>query len=167
LAAPADAPGLARLRYDFRAELGSVVEPEADFLARCATWMAVRLAAGSGWRCWVADDGDRLVGTLWLQLIEKIPNPVAEAERHGYITSVYVEPALRGAGVGSRLLDTCIRACTVEGVDALILWPSGRSRALYQRHGFAAGDDLFQRRLGPPHRHAGAAASPSSSPEFT
>lgn len=158
LASPADAPALARLRYDFRADLGTVVEPEDAFLARCTAWMSARLAAGGGWRCWVAEDGGRLVGTLWLQLFEKIPNPVAEAERHGYISSVYVEPALRGAGLGSLLLDTCIRACTADGVDALILWPSARSRGLYQRHGFAVGDDLFERRLGPPHQRAGAAA---------
>ena len=158
LAEPTDAPALARLRYAFRADLGNVIEPEADFLARCTAWMSTRLAAGGGWRCWVADDGGKLVGTLWLQLIEKIPNPVAEAERHGYITSVYVEPARRGAGLGSRLLDTCIQAGTADGVDALILWPSEQSRGLYQRHGFAVRDDLFQRRLGPPHRRAGAAA---------
>ena len=158
LATPGDAPALARLRYDFRASQDPANESEADFLARCTNWMAARLVPGSSWRCWVVEDAGRLIGTLWLQLIEKIPNPVAEAESHGYISSVYVEPSRRGAGLGSQLLEMCLRVCMTEGLDAVILWPSARSRRLYERHGFAARDDLFERRLGPTHSHAGAAA---------
>jgi ribosomal protein S18 acetylase RimI-like enzyme len=158
LAASSDAPTLAQLRYDFRASQDPVTEPEPDFLVRCTNWMAARLVPGGSWRCWVAEEAGRLVGTLWLQLIEKIPNPVAEAESHGYITNVYVEPSRRGAGLGSRLLDTCVRACTADGMDALILWPSARSRRLYERHGFAVRDDLFERRLSSTPSHAGAAA---------
>jgi ribosomal protein S18 acetylase RimI-like enzyme len=158
LAGPSDAPTLARLRYDFRAGQDPATEPEADFVARCTGWMAARLVPGSAWRCWAAEDADRLIGTLWLQLLEKLPNPVAEPERHGYITSVYVDPSRRGAGLGSRLLETCLRLCVAEGLDAVILWPSARSRRLYERHGFAVRDDLFERRLGPTHSQAGAAA---------
>ena len=158
LAGPTEAPALAQLRYDFRAGQDPVAEPEADFLARCTSWMTARLGPGNCWRCWVADEDGQLVGTLWLQLIEKMPNPVAEAERHGYITSVYVEPSRRGRGLGSRLMETCVQACTADGLDALILWPSQRSRPLYERHGFAVRDDLFERRLGPPDSPRGAAA---------
>ena len=157
LAEPTDAPALAQLRYDFRARLDPVTEPEADFLARCTSWMAARLVPGTCWRCWVAEETGRLVGTLWLHLIEKIPNPVAEAESHGYITNVYVEPSRRGKGLGSQLMDTCVQMCKADGLDALILWPSPRSRSLYERHGFAVHDDLFERRLSPVHSHAGAA----------
>jgi GNAT superfamily N-acetyltransferase len=147
LAGPADAPALAQLRYNFRATQDPAIEPEADFLPRCTSWMAAHLVRGSRWRCWVAEEADHLVGTLWLQLIEKIPNPGAEAETHAYISNVYVEPSRRGAGLGSHLLDTCLRACMAEEVDAVILWPSPRSRRLYERHGFAVRDDMFERRL--------------------
>ena len=152
LAEPTDAPALAQLRYDFRASLDPVTEPEADFLARCTSWMAARLGPGNCWRCWAAVEAGRLVGSLWLHRIEKIPNPVAEAESHGYITNVYVEPTRRGEGLGSQLMDTCVQVCTADGLDALILWPSQRSRSLYERHGFAVRDDLFERRLSPTHR---------------
>jgi hypothetical protein len=33
-------------------------------------------------------------------------------------------------------------------VDAIFLWPTDRSRALYQRLGFKVSDDLLQRRTG-------------------
>ncbi len=155
LATPSDAPTLAQLRYHLRASADLATEPEADFLARCTSWMAVRLAPGGSWRCWIAEEAGRAVGTIWLYLIEKLPNPAAELEGHGYISSFYVEPSRRGAGLGSRLLDTCLGVCMAEGLDAVILWPTPRSRGLYERHGFAARDDLFERRLGPTLPHAG------------
>jgi GNAT superfamily N-acetyltransferase len=148
-AGPRDAPALAKLRYDFRAVHDPVTEPEHEFLVRCTAWMAARLASGSAWHCWVGEQAWRLVATIWLHLIEKLPNPVAEAEGHGYISSLYVEPSRRGAGLGSRLLSTCLRFCADQELDAVILWPTPRSRSLYERHGFAVRDDLLERRSPP------------------
>ncbi len=113
--------------------------------------MSSRLAPGSPWRCWVVEDAGRLVGVIWLQLIEKVPNPGAEAEKHGYISNLYVEPSRRGAGIGAILIDTCVRFCKKEAVDAAVLWPTPRSRRLYERNGFAVREDLFERRLGQVH----------------
>ena len=148
-AASGDAAALARLRHEFRAAQGAPVEAEDEFLARCRAWMEARLVAGSSWRCWLAEEEGRVVGTVWLQRIEKLPNPVEEAESHGYVSSLYVVPSSRGAGLGSRLLNVCLETCRAEEMDAVILWPTPRSRSLYVRHGFAARDDLLERRLHP------------------
>jgi GNAT superfamily N-acetyltransferase len=149
-----DVPALARLRYEFRAEHDAPVESEAGFLARCAGWMTARLVPGGSWRCWLAEEAGRAVGTVWLQRIEKLPNPVAEAESHGYVSSLYVVPSSRGAGLGGRLLGACMEACQTEELDAVILWPTPRSRSLYLRHGFAVREDLLERRLRPLPGHA-------------
>ena len=146
-AVSADAPRLARLRYDFRRELDPVEEPEDAFLRRCTGWMSDRLQPGGTWRCFVALHRDGMVGTLWLQDIEKLPNPVGQSELHGYVSSVYVVPESRSLGIGSALLQACVADAEARGLDALFLWPSDRSRPLYHRHGFEAGDDLLQRRL--------------------
>jgi GNAT superfamily N-acetyltransferase len=145
-AGPADVPELARLRYEFRSELYPAVEEETPFLERFTNWMKPRLAPGGAWRCWVAISGGRLVGTLWLGLIEKLPNPAGHLERHAYVSSVYVVPELRNSGIGSALLTTCLDECRAKDVDSVLLWPTSRSRALYERHGFAVRDDLQQRR---------------------
>jgi GNAT superfamily N-acetyltransferase len=144
-AVPTDAAALARLRFSFRADLQTPAEPESDFLARCTSWMTPRLAPGSGWRCWVAGEAEP-VGTVWLQILEKLPNPVAEPEWHGYVSSLFVRPDARGAGLGSRLLATALAECDRRGCDAVVLWPTPRSRSLYLRHGFALRDDLLERR---------------------
>jgi GNAT superfamily N-acetyltransferase len=146
-AVPGDARALARLRYEFRSEIAPPVEPEARFVARCARWMAARLRRRGAWRCWVVEDAaGEPVGAGWLQVIEKLPNPVAETERHGYITNLYLRPSHRGQGIGHRLLEALLAECHRETVDAVILWPTPRSRSLYERHGFAVRDDLLERR---------------------
>jgi GNAT superfamily N-acetyltransferase len=141
-----DAATLARLRYEFRACNAPAPESENAFVERCTAWMVERLRPGGSWRCWVAQAGETIVGSAWLQLIEKLPNPVAEPELHGYISSLYVQPAHRGAGLGSLLLAACLGQCEASAVDAAILWPTPRSRSLYVRHGFAVRDDLMERR---------------------
>jgi GNAT superfamily N-acetyltransferase len=145
-AGPADGPALARLRFAFRTERRPAEEAESGFLERCTRWMETRLAAGRGWRCWVAEGDGQLVGTLWLQLVEKLPNPGDEAETHGYVTSVYVVPSSRNGGVGTALLSACLRECDAGDIDSVFLWSTPDSRRLYQRHGFAERDDLLDRR---------------------
>jgi ribosomal protein S18 acetylase RimI-like enzyme len=141
-----DAPALARLRYAFRSALGVSVEDAEVFTRRCAGWMRPRLAAGDVWRCWLAEWSGEVGGAVWVQFVEKLPNPVAEPEWHAYLTNLYVQPARRGGGAGSALLRLALEACDARGIDAVFLWPTPRSRALYERHGFAARDDLLQRR---------------------
>ena len=152
-AVPADAPALAQLRYAFRAELDAGVEPEASFLRRCEAWMKRRLSRDGPWRCWVSEEREMLVGTVWLQIVEKLPNPVAEPECHGYVSSFYVAPSHRSVGLGSALLSVCLAECDSVGADAVFLWPTPRSRSLYERHGFRARDDFLERRGDPTPRH--------------
>ena len=147
LAAPDDAEMLARMRYAFRASLGVAVEDEAAFVARATAWMAQRLGGDGAWRCWVAMHDGLIAGHLWLQTIEKIPNPVVELERHAYITNVSVDEALRGAGIGQRLMDAALAFCREQGVDSVILWPTSRSRTLYARNGFEVRDDIMEANL--------------------
>lgn len=145
-AGPADAAVVAGLRYRFRTESEAPAEPETGFIERSIRWMAEHLAGESTWRCWVAAADREVVGTLWLQLVEKLPNPNAHLQWHGYISSFYVIPTLRNRGIGTDLMAACLRDCDSEGVDAVFLWPTDRSRPFYERYGFRVRDDLLERR---------------------
>lgn len=149
MASPADAQALAGLRYDFRAAMNEATEDREAFVERCAEWMSRRLQTGTPWRCWVAEDVGAVVGHLWLQIIEKVPNPAPELESHAYITNVYVDPAARGSGLGERLIDVALAFCREQRVDSVILWPTAKSRTLYARHGFAEPHDMLEAILDP------------------
>jgi len=143
VAKPDDFKLLAQQRYAFRSEIGRNQETESAFMKRCGAWMKKAVATRNVWRCWIAESRGRFFGNVCVQLIEKIPNPVSERERHAYITNLYVVPGARGKGVGTKLLRTALTWCRRNEVDAVILWPSRRSRTLYQRHSFGVSDDLF------------------------
>jgi GNAT superfamily N-acetyltransferase len=105
--------------------------------------MENRLATAD-WYCWIAEEDSHIVGQAWLSFIEKIPNPVDEPQAHAYISSLYVIPERRGRGIGQALLRAAIELAASREVHAIILWPTGRSRTLYERHGFAVRDDVME-----------------------
>jgi GNAT superfamily N-acetyltransferase len=144
LATPTDAEALARLRYEFRTALDAAVEPATAFYARCTAWMAERLGSDA-WRCWAAETPSAVVGAIWLHFFEKVPNPVGEPEAHGYLTNFYVRTDYRGAGLGEGLLVAALEECDRRHVHSVVLWPTPRSRSLYERHGFAVPRTVLER----------------------
>src|SRR5262249_59353949 len=95
-AVPSDAQTLAELRWEFRVARAPSQENRDAFVARCAAWMRDELTSADRWRAWIAVDDGAIVGQAWLQIVEKMPNPVAERARHGYVSNVFVQPAFRG-----------------------------------------------------------------------
>ena len=154
LAGVADVRVLTELRYELRTGIAPDLKPEAGFHERCAEWMAARLPWTDVWRCWLAEDeaGEPL-GTVWLQFLEKLPNPVGEPDLHAYLTGFYVRAIARNRGVGTALLDAALAACAERGTDTVFLWPTARSRGLYLRHGFVEQSGILTRRIwaGMPH----------------
>ena len=149
LAKSGDCRALAEMRYQFRAETESATETKSRFVRRCTSWMKKRFRAGScPWRCWVLDDGKRVLGHVCVQLFEKIPNPVNEPELHAYVTNFYVIPEMRDQGLGKRLLNKALSWCRARGTDAVILWPSTASKSFYRQCGFVTPLDIFELRPG-------------------
>ena len=85
----------------------------------------------------------RIVGQVWLQLLTKVPNPVGERDRHAYLSNLYVVPDARG-GIGRQLLEAALDWANRQRVDRVVLWPTERSRTLYERHGFVGVGDVME-----------------------
>ena len=130
-----DAAALAELRWEFRSGRIPAVEAHGTFVERCTAWMRHELE-GAVWRAWAAvDDHGAIVGQVWMHLIQKVPNPVGERERHAYLSNLYVKPDARG-GAGTVLLETALEWARENAIDSVVLWPSKRSVTLYRRHQF-------------------------------
>jgi GNAT superfamily N-acetyltransferase len=141
----ADAAQLATLRYQFRSELAGAVEDESAFAPRMTAWLTARIERPQ-WKAWVVSDAaNRIYGHIFAQFVEKIPNPVVEAETLVYLTNVYIVPPLRNRGLGGRLLAAALADCDRADIDTLILWPSTQSEPLYRRHGFTPPTSLLER----------------------
>ena len=145
-----DVDVLARLRYRFRSETGTAVESEEEFITRCRAWMTTRLRGNGRWFAWIAERPGGICGHVWIQLVEKIPNPVDEAERHAYVTNLYVIPEARGEGIGRALLSAALTWCRRNEIHSAFLWTTPESRALYRQYGFLPSQELLQLAVTPP-----------------
>ena len=142
----ADARTLAELRWEFRTTGYEPNEGHDAFVRRCTAWMLRELQSASSWKVWVAVDDEAIVGQVWLFVIEKIPNPIAELERLAYVSNLYVRPSARG-GIGTRLVEGVLDWCRANQIDRVVLWPTKRSVTLYRRYGFVQDADVMELKI--------------------
>ncbi len=152
LARPEDVPALARLRVAMDADEG--VAAEESFVGSFEAWCSTNIQL---FTVFVAEAAGAVVGTLWLERVERVPRPSHDDGPLGYVTNCYVAQDHRNAGVGRSLLDAVVEHANAAGFSMLIASPSERAEPLWRRAGFGQTDFL---ELALPRHDAGGEGGP-------
>ena len=136
-------PGLV-LRALEQGDLDWVVERHGVLYATEYGWdatfkgLVARIVAGFAERhddqqeaAWIAEIDGARVGCVFCS--------AADATSTAQLRLLLVEPSARGAGVGSRLVNECLRFASRSGYTRIMLWTQDvqlEARRIYQRAGF-------------------------------
>jgi GNAT superfamily N-acetyltransferase len=139
---PADLELICRHRREMFLDAGRAAAVLDEMAQPFRNWLEPRLASGDYFG-WIGEADGSPVAGLGMQVIDWAPGPNHPTQdRRGYILNVFVEPDHRGRGLAGRLMQMAEDEGRRRGLDFLTLNATARGRPLYEKRGWAEGNEM-------------------------
>jgi GNAT superfamily N-acetyltransferase len=137
LAEAKDINQLIKMRWDNTIEFDESKKDTSyeEFEGECQTFLENALNSNQ-WFIWIAEDNDRIVSHIFIELIHKVPRPGRVTHPFAYMTNVYTIPEYRNEGVGSNVLSTINNWIKENKYEFVIVWPSDEAINYYKKNGY-------------------------------
>lgn len=140
----ADVPAFIALRIRQLREEGA--KEKFDLTPALADYYARHLADGTFF-AFLALDGEEIVGTGGVSIVEKPPYYGCPTGRIALISSMYTHPDYRRQGIARQVLGLLMRAAREAGCGVAQITASRMGVLLYRNFGFAQNDRFMQYKL--------------------
>ncbi len=145
-AGTADIDDLIRIRMDFlRVDFVMTGDEELSLMQHLSEYYPASL--GNELFAFCAFDTGIIVSSVFLVLTKRPPNPIMPNGMSGYISNVYTNPAYRGLGLATRLLEAARSKAAERKVVSMDLIATDKGRPLYEKMGFIKNDRYMRLHL--------------------
>jgi len=96
---------------------------------------------------WLAMDGDKIVGTSGMSIVEKPPYFSCPTGRLGLLSSMFTDPDYRRMGIAKELLSRVVEEARAYGCGAVQITASNMGVKLYTAFGFKHNGNFMQYNL--------------------
>ena len=96
---------------------------------------------------WLAVDGDRIVGTSGISIVEKPPYFGCPSGRIALLSSMFTDKAYRRQGIARELLSRVVDEARKRGCGTVQITASDMGVMLYSDFGFIKNDNFMQYKL--------------------
>ncbi|MBR0227938.1 MAG: GNAT family N-acetyltransferase [Clostridia bacterium] len=96
---------------------------------------------------WLAVDGETIVGTSGMSIVEKPPYFGCPSGKIGLLSSMFTEKAYRRQGIARELLSRVVREAREKGCGAVQITASDMGVLLYTDFGFMKNPNFMQLKL--------------------
>ncbi|MBQ9542214.1 GNAT family N-acetyltransferase [Ruminococcus sp.] len=96
---------------------------------------------------WLAMDGEKMVGTSGMSIVEKPPYFGCPNGKIGLLSSMYTEPSYRRMGIAKTLLGKVVDEAKERGCGTVQITASDMGVMLYKDFGFVKNNNFMQYKL--------------------
>ena len=96
---------------------------------------------------WLAMDGEKIVGTSGMSIVEKPPYFGCPNGKIGLLSSMYTEPSYRRMGIAKTLLGKVVDEAKERGCGTVQITASDMGVMLYKDFGFVKNNNFMQYKL--------------------